>query len=843
MNLSAPIKGVDVWESHILLWSSEDADVFELTAAGIQHLARFKVGDDVALAIHENFIFQTEVASVRVLSFQGLLKQTLPLDERQGHALCLDVCRDFLVLVTTNCLIRIWQLDGADVKPQGPISGRKVKIHGDDKLVVTSVKCNSDCSRISLLVKYGLNAGENTHLVIFDTIIDRFFFYDFRHMHRVPTAHCWDTAEPRLIVCSHGRCIGARNTRSRITNYSTVCNFRGRAFGAGAGKLMKVKLDSRSRFLALEIPYYHILTNSSAKNITSAFTVEKITVRAFIGLEDVGIKEKAALVEFNYNLVLGNLTNAYEAIGAIEDKKIWQSVACNCVKTKRVDVALHCFAVMNNASAAAFVRASLHEPEEDARIAAVAIQLGLVDAARELYLGCKRFDLLRHLYETCGEWDKAIEVASKHDRVHLKGTLHAYAKHLESLGNIKDAVHHYEVSGSHRHEVPRMLYTSQQVKELQEYVDKSGDPPLQRWWGHFCEANNLLPQAIDYYTVAGDVTSLVRVYCFKGDYSTAAALVLESSDAAAAFSLARQSTKEMMIQAAEYYEDKKKFEEAVLLYHKGGDLEKAINVCFRTQLYDALKAIAEDMDKDEDPALLAKCGEFLLMNKQIDKAVQLFIAAKQFHVALDLCLREGVILTDKMAEAMSTVEDTKSQESISLLHKIAEVFNAQGSYHLACKKYTHAGDRLTAMKLYSKAGDMDALASFYESCAQIEIDEYRDYKKALGAMTEALKYLLSSKSQDKDQKVQSIKSRITEVEQFVQASVRIGDLYALLIEFYCSQESMEQAYQVVEKMRARKIPLGPFVDQNMLLSIYQALGFDATEEDLTDTIGEEIISM
>ncbi|KAG6550540.1 hypothetical protein Mapa_007909 [Marchantia paleacea] len=517
-----------------------------------------------------------------------------------------------------------------------------------------------------------------------------------------------------------------------------------------------------------------------------------------------------------------------------------------------------------------------------------------------------------------------------------------------------------------RHEVPRMLYSIQQMKELQDYIDKSGDPPLQRWWAHFCEANNLLPQAIHYYTVvlqqAGDVTSLVRVYCFKSDFSTAAALVLESSDAAAAFSLARQyeksgqirqaikffskagkftyaarlamkhnidnellalslqSTKEMMTKAAKYYEEQKKYEEAVLLYHKGGDLEKAINVCFRTRLYDALKAIAEDLDKNEDPALLAKCGDFLLANKQIDKAVQLFIAAKQYVVALDLCMIEGVILTDKMAEAMN-LEDQKSEESILLLHKTAEVFNAQGSYHLACKKYTQAGDRLAAMKallksgdteriiffanvsrhkqiyilaanylqslewhhdgsimrtiiqLYSKAGDVDALASFYESCAQIEIDEYRDYEKALGAMTEALKYFTNSKSPDKDEQSQSLKSRISEVEQFVQirrmakgepaglvqacselltqltksatstqASVRIGDLHALLIEFYFNQGSMEQAFHVIEIMRARRIALGPFVDQSVLLSIYQALGLEATDDDLADTVGEEIIS-
>ena len=32
---------------------------------------------------------------------------------------------------------------------------------------------------------------------------------------------------------------------------------------------------------------------------------------------------------------------------------------------------------------------------------------------------------------------------------------------------------------------------------------------------------------------------------------------------------------------------------------------------------------------------------------------------------------------------------------------------------------------------YTKAKATDSLASFYEACAQIEIDEYRDYDKAL----------------------------------------------------------------------------------------------------------------
>ena len=35
------------------------------------------------------------------------------------------------------------------------------------------------------------------------------------------------------------------------------------------------------------------------------------------------------------------------------------------------------------------------------------------------------------------------------------------------------------------------------------------------------------------------------------------------------------------------------------------------------------------------------------------------------------------------------------------------------------------------ISFYTKAQAMDNLAHFYETCAQIEIDEYRDYDKAL----------------------------------------------------------------------------------------------------------------
>jgi intraflagellar transport protein 140 len=50
----------------------------------------------------------------------------------------------------------------------------------------------------------------------------------------------------------------------------------------------------------------------------------------------------------------------------------------------------------------------------------------------------------------------------------------------------------------------------------------------------------------------------------------------------------------------------------------------------------------------------------------------------------------------------------------------------------------------TIISFYQKAKSFESLANFYDACAQVEIDEYRDYEKALGAMKEAQRQLEKS---------------------------------------------------------------------------------------------------
>ncbi|CAN0550224.1 unnamed protein product, partial [Ectocarpus sp. 12 AP-2014] len=191
--------------------------------------------------------------------------------------------------------------------------------------------------------------------------------------------------------------------------------------------------------------------------------------------------------------------------------------------------------------------------------------------------------------------------------------------------------------------------------------------------------------------------------------------------------------------------------------------------------------------------VLSRCVEFFVANGQFDKAVGLCITNRKHLQAIELCVAHKVPISEGMAEELTPKKDGgesgNSGTREDVLRELAKACKRQGNFHLACKKYTQAGDRLKALKCLLKSGDTKSivyyagvsrsrdiyilaanylqnldwhddpqvmksiiafytkakahlqLSDFYDACAQVEIDEYRDYEKALGAMNEAARQL------------------------------------------------------------------------------------------------------
>ncbi|KAF6770207.1 hypothetical protein AHF37_11392 [Paragonimus kellicotti] len=117
-----------------------------------------------------------------------------------------------------------------------------------------------------------------------------------------------------------------------------------------------------------------------------------------------------------------------------------------CVSTCRLDVARLCLGKMGNPMAALMVReARAREPEAEAHAGELAIQLGMPDEAERLFTQCGRWDLVIRLYQSLGQWDKALHVAASHNRIALRATHYAYAKELESMGKVEQAIEQYVI--------------------------------------------------------------------------------------------------------------------------------------------------------------------------------------------------------------------------------------------------------------------------------------------------------------------------------------------------------------------------------------------------------------
>merc|ERR1740133_607876 len=111
------------------------------------------------------------------------------------------------------------------------------------------------------------------------------------------------------------------------------------------------------------------------------------------------------------------------------------------------------------------------------------------------------------------------------------------------------------------------------------------------------------------------------------------------------------SDPQTMSQAAKYYEDRGQPSKAVVLYQKAGFQTRALELCFSARLFDALRKIADDLNAESDPEILAKCAEFFMQHNQHEKAVHLLSMSHQYEKAVELCTQhEEVQITEEMAE-------------------------------------------------------------------------------------------------------------------------------------------------------------------------------------------------
>ncbi|KAM6249922.1 intraflagellar transport protein 140 homolog isoform 2-T4 [Porphyrio hochstetteri] len=964
----------------VVFWNGKQVTVFECSGDTFRSAGSF-LCDSPVLSVHGENLYTVEPYRVQVRTWQGTVKQLLVFSEAEGNPCLLDVCGNFLAVGTDLAHFKIFDL-----------SRREAKVHCNSKNFselfpglggIASVKCNANGNKVSILVSKA-DGNIDSKICFYDVEMDKVTLFDFKaqqgnvreklpsgqgidkslaeypelHSH-IPASHFWDQSEPTLFVCEAIPEAGLQSLDQKNQPESTMDVWIISFFSTEEhGLLLQDSFPLPSSYQALlgiEVPHYYFAKKpgeaetgeAESDSIKVSQMVARRPLRDFIGLGDCDKTTRDAMLNFSFYLTAGDMDEAFKSIKLIKSEAVWENMARMCVKTQRLDVAKICLGNMGHARGAKALREAEHEPEQEARVAVLAIQLGMLEDAERLYKACERYDLLNKLYQASNQWQKAIETAEAHDRVHLRTTYYNYAKHLEAMGEHSLALTHYEKSDTHRFEVPRML--SEDLQALENYINKMKDKSLWKWWAQYLESQADMEAALKYYALAQDYFSLVRIHCFQGNIQKAAEIANETGNWAASYHLARQyesqdeikqavhfytraqafnnairlcrennlddqlmnlallSSPEDMIEAACYYEEKgEQMDRAVTLYHKAGHFSKALELAFATQQFGALQLIAEDLDEKSDPALLARCSDFFIEHAQYEKAMELLLAAKKYHQALQLCLEQNLTITEELAEKMTVSKDSKdlSEESRrELLEQIADCCMRQGHYHMATKKYTQAGNKLKAMRALLKSGDtekivffagvsrqreiyimaanylqsldwrkdpeimkniisfytkgkaLDLLAGFYDACAEVEIDEYRNYEKAQGALTEACKCLSKAKAPsplDQESRLAQLQSKMALIKRFINArrvysedpkeairqcelllaeqdfdsAIRHGDILGFLVEHYIQTEEFHTAHRYLEEMQKR-IPatnLTYYVPQQSIEAVHRGTG-------------------
>jgi intraflagellar transport protein 140 len=391
------------------------------------------------------------------------------------------------------------------------------------------------------------------------------------------------------------------------------------------------------------------------------------------------------------------MDEAFKSIKLIKKESVWENMAQMCVKSHRIDVAKVCLGNMGNVKGIRLLRDEAGRgADSDTQVALIALNLGMLDEAEKLFISAKRYDLLNKFYQNTDQWNKALEVANKFDKIHLRNTYYSYAKFCEERSELGRAIEFYEKSDTHRVEVPRMFLERDELISLQKYTEKNRDKKLLQWWGHYFESIGNTESALNCYKVAEDNLSICRAFCLIDDIKSAKQLCEDTDDSPACYHLARhferkknykdaisyyqragaisnairickeqeikdslaslafQGSSQDMLDAARYYERIPGQEDkAVLLYHKAGHTSKAVNLAFKANKYAELSLITDGLNEKTDPQLVRRVAEFFLENEQFDKAVDLLAVTKKVDQAIELMIKHNVPITEELTEKLT----------------------------------------------------------------------------------------------------------------------------------------------------------------------------------------------
>ncbi|KAI5750172.1 hypothetical protein M8J76_013408 [Diaphorina citri] len=477
----------------------------------------------------------------------------------------------------------------------------------------------------------------------------------------------------------------------------------------------------------------------------------------------------------------------------------------------------------------------------------------------------------RMLLENTDKLEKYI-IQSK-DPVLLKW----WAQYIESTEDMDLAMKYYEEARDYLSMV-RVLCFLQDFSRAAELANASGDTAAAYHLARQYENSGQFDEAIHFYSVAGSCGNAVR-------------LCKEQALDDQLWNLAISAEPSEQIEAATYLETIEP-DKAVLLYHKAGALHKALDLAFKCGQLDAVESIASELNVQSDQDLILKCASYFARREHHDRAVHLYAIARRYDQALSLIQTKHVPLSEELADLLVPPEsDDQRQVVLNTLGNCAAIkamkcllksgdtdkiiffagVSRMKEIYVMAANYLQSSDWKSQPELlksiisfYSKGKAPHLLANFYVSCAQVEIDEFGNYEKGLGALNEAKRCLLKHNDSMYETLKSSVVEKIAEVDKYLEMKrlfdkdegsnamslsrqlvtspltiVRLGDVFSRMIEYSARCKDWGTTSALIQELQKR-LPqdnLTYYVSQDLLSQL--GIAAQPLQQEASDNVESE----
>lgn len=364
--------------------------------------------ENIQMFIYDQHVILIGQNDVIIMSLNGVKLQELSFTDHEGKPIGADLTSKYLTIFTLNGFIKIYDVSRHELKLLIPVKNAYDLFENFGEVIMA--KTNNDGSLVAITI-----ANENLipdgKLYIWKLETDTVVSYDFLQkdndeaIARLPITFNWDTDDPRLLACE-AKLIPQSNKNSDITS---LIESQVYVMFATASNILEIEI--------IDLSSNEQLINLCAPNIITlkVGVIGQKILRDFIGLENTDANTRKMVLDFSLNVAQGNLDQAFFCIRSLTSEAVWHNLARMCVQTGRLDVAKICLGHLKKARSVRAVRKAMEDQslEPDAKTAVLAIELGMIDEAENLYKKCGRFDLLNRLLQNCGKFEQALKIAEQ----------------------------------------------------------------------------------------------------------------------------------------------------------------------------------------------------------------------------------------------------------------------------------------------------------------------------------------------------------------------------------------------------------------------------------------------